>query len=186
MKKLIVAIVATMSLAGCSAQVASSDDQTVPVTVSSVVVTTTPPTVEPSTTTSEVTTTVRTPPTIDELAALAVSLAVPGQVGTSERGYCTQYEPIIELLSPEGGWDVRSMSHLMWKESRCDPTARSRTRDSGLLQINDMWIDEFTAQWGHTPDFNDPITNIKAAAVLCSESRRANRACERPWGGAGL
>jgi len=186
MKKLIVAIVAIMSLAGCSAQVASSDDQTVPVTVSSVVATTAPTTVASSTTTPEVATTATAPPTVDELATQAVSLAVPGQAGTSELGYCTQYEPIIELLGPEGGWDVRSMSRIMWKESRCDPTARSRTRDSGLLQINDMWIDEFTAQWGHTPDFNDPITNIKAAAVLCNESRRANRACERPWGGAGL
>lgn len=117
---------------------------------------------------------------IEELAYSAI----PGPAGSEVVGRCTQYEPLLAALQPPGGWDVVRFSKIMWKESRCKPDARSRTRDSGLLQINDIHIASLTAQFGSFDPF-DPIDNIKAAAVLCEESRKANRACERPWGGTG-
>lgn len=114
--------------------------------------------------------------------SLLIVDAAPGQYGSAEWGRCTQYEPLIEALAPEGGWDVDRFSKIMWRESRCDPTARSTTKDSGLLQINDRWIEPLAAQFGVFDPY-DPVDNIRAAAVLCTESRRANRPCERPWGG---
>lgn len=117
---------------------------------------------------------------IEELAFTAI----PGPAGSEVVGRCTQYEPLLAALQPAGGWDVERFSKIMWRESRCVPTARSVTRDSGLLQINDRWSEPLTAMWGSFDPY-DPIQNIKAAAVLCQESRKANRACERPWGGTG-
>lgn len=124
------------------------------------------------------------PPVVEEVfdPYLLLVGVEPGQYGSDKWGRCTQYEPLLEALAPEGGWSVDVFSRLMWRESRCDPTARSRTRDSGLLQINDRHLASLGAQWGTEVDPYDPVMNIRAAAVLCDESREAGRACGRPWG----
>lgn len=108
-----------------------------------------------------------------------------GQYGTAEAGRCTQWEPLIEALAPESGWRVKTMSQLMWKESRCDPLARSVTKDSGLLQINDRWLEPLTAEFGFVVDdvsIMHPVINIQAAAALCREWRKADMPCTGPWG----
>ena len=40
------------------------------------------------------------------------------------------------------------MSAIMARESNCDPTARSATHDSGLLQINDINLTWLSTQMG--------------------------------------
>lgn len=106
---------------------------------------------------------------------------VAGPAGSELVGRCTQYEPLLTDLAPAGGWDVARMSRIMWRESRCNPDVRSRTRDSGLLQINDInlrflrtalgeWVDRYTLL--------DPVQNIRAAAALFVHWHGY-----RPWGG---
>lgn len=103
-------------------------------------------------------------------------------------GRCTQWEPMLTELAPTGGWDVARMSRYAHRESRCIPNLRSRTSDSGLLQINDInhrylrgalgeWVDRWTLM--------DPRQNIRAAAALCTYWLRAGRSCYAAWGGTG-
>jgi soluble lytic murein transglycosylase-like protein len=70
---------------------------------------------------------------------------------------------------------------IMWCESRNDPQARSKTRDSGLMQINDIWlgrIDGFTRATRF-----DVEANVRAAAfVHARQGWRAWRTCARKVG----
>lgn len=111
---------------------------------------------------------------------------IPGETGTTIEGRCTQFEPLLAELAPVGGWDVDKMSRYMWRESRCWPGVRSRTSDSGLLQINDVnhrflrtalgeWVDRYTLL--------DPGQNVRAAAALCTYWARTGAGCYTPWGG---
>jgi len=110
----------------------------------------------------------------------------PGEDGTTVTGRCTQWEPLLAELAPAGGWDVGRMSRYMWRESRCWPGVRSRTSDSGLLQVNDVnhrhlrtalgeWVDRYTLL--------DARQNIRASAALCAYWRSAVGNCYAPWGG---
>jgi hypothetical protein len=104
----------------------------------------------PSTTTTVVEVGLPPVPTMPEAIDyyLLIAGVTPGQYGSAEWGRCTQYEPLLEAIQPPDGWDVARFSKIMWRESRCDPTARSVTKDSGLLQINDRWAEPLTAMWG--------------------------------------
>ena len=175
--RLLYAIVG-LALTGCSVSAQADEPTMKPMELSelpAVVSTTMPPT-----TTTEIVEVADPPVPTTTLPVPDPSLW--NQYGSAEWGRCTQWEPLLAALTPAGGWNVDIMSKIMWRESRCDPTARSKTHDSGLLQINDMHLQSLTAMWGDI-DIYDPTTNIRAAAVLCEESRRANRACTRPWGG---
>ena len=97
---------------------------------------------------------------------------------------CPQYEPSIAAYAPRGGWDVYRMSHYARRESNCTAVIRSTTKDSGLLQINDVnlpWLSRHfgfrvTQQW-----LMNPTNNIRAAAALCTFWRKAGRSCYAPW-----
>jgi hypothetical protein len=117
-------------------------------------------------------------------SASADALPTPGMGGTSIPGRCTQYEPVLAKLAPPGGWDVTLMSTFMWRESKCDPTVRSATFDTGLLQINDVnhvhlraVLGEWVGRWSLT----DPTQNIRAAAALCSYWQGRGQSCYWPW-----
>ena len=102
---------------------------------------------------------------------------------TSTKGRCTQFEPLLAELAPAGGWDVARMSRLMHRESRCQPGVRSRTRDSGLLQINDINHRFLRGRLGEHVDrwtLQNPRQNIRAAAALC-EFWRHRGGCYLPW-----
>jgi soluble lytic murein transglycosylase-like protein len=76
------------------------------------------------------------------------------------------------------------MSRYMWRESRCTPNVRSRTRDSGLLQINDVnlpWLSSKLHRRITPTALMDPTTNVQAAARLCEYGRRAWGNCYQPW-----
>lgn len=110
----------------------------------------------------------------------------PGEPGTTITGRCTQWEPTLTELAPPQGWDVVRMSKIMWRESRCWPGVRSRTSDSGLLQVNQVNHAYLTTTLGTTIDrytLLDPTLNIKAAAALCTYWRNAVGNCYTPWGG---
>lgn len=116
-------------------------------------------------------------------ALLLGSLTHAGQADAAA-GRCTSYEPLLAELAPKRGWDVNRMSRYMFRESRCTPHVRSRTRDTGLLQINDINLQYLTRKMGRTITIDalrDPATNIQAAALLCTFWRQAGRSCYQPW-----
>jgi len=91
---------------------------------------------------------------------------------TAVDGVCVGAIPLLEWYSP--GWSSWQMAGIMYRESRCDPTAlypnRSSSSATGLLQLLSRthcpWIStEFgvncTTQW-----LQDPHNNLMAAAVL--------------------
>jgi hypothetical protein len=94
------------------------------------------------------------------------------------------YERALTRHSP--GWDVNRMSQYMYRESRCLPYVRSTTRDSGLLQINDVnhtYLRTALNQWVDAETLKRPKQNIRAAAALCVYWIRAGKGCYHPWGG---
>ena len=99
-------------------------------------------------------------------------------------GRCQQYETLLATYAPKGGWSISRMSGYMWRESRCQPEVRSRTRDTGLLQINDINLKYLTQKMGRpitAQALRDPATNVQAAAHLCVFARRAWGNCYAPW-----
>lgn len=99
-------------------------------------------------------------------------------------GRCVRYEPMLEQIQPDTGWDVEKMSRIMWRESRCTTNIRSTTSDTGLLQINDVnhpWLSErwnTTVGWGL---LTIPQLNVLAAAALCDYWKEATGDCYQPW-----
>lgn len=82
-----------------------------------------------------------TAPAVDvseEVSAAAVSPAIP----SSDEKRCPMYEPLFRTHGLE---PVETFSYIAWRESRCDPSAHNKTRNSngsqdyGLLQINSTW-----------------------------------------------
>lgn len=117
------------------------------------------------------------------LALLAGSVMHTGHADGAA-GRCRDFEQLLVAHAPKRGWDINRMSRYMWRESRCTPNVRSRTRDTGLLQINDINLQYLTRKMGRpiTIDaLKDPATNVQAAALLCSFWRGAGRSCYQPW-----
>ena len=82
----------------------------------------------------------------------------------SSNGRCVGMEWALEYFSP--GWDVARMSRIMYRESRCQPTA-SNSCCSGLLQMHRMHIPRMgLCGVDDRADLYDPLKNICAAAVL--------------------
>lgn len=81
--------------------------------------------------------------------------------------------PYVRMAS-EAGWAPQHLSKvraLMWRESRCTPTVRSRTRDTGLMQINDIVLRDHrfrkafpaVTSW---EQLRDPMLNLRVARWL--------------------
>ena len=116
-------------------------------------------------------------------ATLDTPVPAPPAVAPVE-GRCTQYEALIDQYAPAGGWDTLWMSAFMWRESRCNPAMRSRTSDTGLLQINDINLPYLRNALGEQVDrwtLTDPTQNVRAAAALCEFWVSAGRSCYRAW-----
>jgi hypothetical protein len=108
---------------------------------------------------------------------------IPGPAGTVA-GRCAQWEALLVMFAPPQGWDAGRMSRYMWRESRCFPTKRSRTSDSGLLQVNDVnlrYLRTALGEWVDRYTLLDPVQNVRAAAALCTYWQRAGRSCYRAW-----
>lgn len=107
-------------------------------------------------------------------------------------------------LAQDMGWhadDMPTLDHVMWKESRCDPTQHNTTlnrdgsTDIGLTQINDRsWC--LPTRWypnGYLQTLGiltkvgcgelfDPATNLKAAKAIHDYSQETNGNGFKPWG----
>ena len=134
-------------------------------------------TVDHPTTTAPATTTTTAP-------TAPARLVIPGPDGTEVAGRCTQYEDLLMIHAPAIGWDVLRMSRLAWRESNCWAEIRSRTSDSGLLQINDITLSFLNDALGEQVDaftLMDPVQNVRAAAALCTFWARNGSSCYQPW-----
>jgi len=98
---------------------------------------------------------------------------------TVETRTCPQYEALLEAYNP--GWDVNRMSRIMWRESNCQPHVRSRTKDTGLLQINDINHDYLTRRHIDVTNLTNPTVNVLAAAELYKYWQRATGNGYQPW-----
>ena len=123
-------------------------------------------------------------PVTTPVAAVTARVVVPGPDGTEVTGRCTQYEDLLMTHAPAIGWDVLRMSRLAWRESNCWAVIRSRTSDSGLLQINDISLTFLNDALGEQVDpftLMDPVQNVRAAAALCTFWARNGSSCYQPW-----
>lgn len=117
-------------------------------------------------------------------AIITSTLAVIPGTAEAANGRCTKYEQALRQHQPRGGWDVARMSRYAYRESRCLPHVRSTTRDTGLLQINDVNHSYLTRALGVRVTkvwLQNPTNNIRAAAALCSFWKRAGKGCYHPW-----
>lgn len=78
-------------------------------------------------------------------------------------GHCVGFEDLLAQYSP--GWDVRRMSGIMYRESRCTPDA-SNSCCSGLLQIHRMHLPIEVCDVWVRADYYDPVKNICAGAEI--------------------
>lgn len=166
------ALAALLLLVGCG-----SDSATEPSTTTT--------TVAQTTTTSSTTSTTSTTSTSTSTTT-TTTLPTPGEQSSEIRGRCTQYEGMLAQYAPTDGWDVEKMSHIMYRESRCNPESYSATRDSGLLQINRINWDDLSKHFGITvtkETLYDPKINIQSAALLCEVWEKNGYSCYQPWGG---
>jgi membrane-bound lytic murein transglycosylase MltF len=100
-------------------------------------------------------------------AVMAAVMSMCGPVDQAKPvNSCPQWETLLHVHNP--GWDVGRMSRIMWRESRCQPEVRSRTRDTGLLQINDVNHRFLSQRLGAVgvEELRDPDVNVRAAAEL--------------------
>lgn len=119
------------------------------------------------------------------IASVVLAVALTPAPADAATGRCPQWENILATYAPRGGWDVRRMSSIGWRESRCDARAVNRRGgDSGWLQIHPVSWPWLSASLGVTVNrawLLDPVNNVRAAARLCEFWRRAGRGCYQPW-----
>lgn len=97
---------------------------------------------------------------------------------------CQEWVP--EALNagwPENRQIIETLMSVMWRESRCDPAALSKTSDHGLLQVNEIHRAYVEQIWGVPFEvaMSDPAKNLHFAWLLYSE-READGLCGwQPW-----
>ena len=122
---------------------------------------------------------------VDRLAELAPSptTTIPPVVivDVSDDTKCQQWlQTALEAGWPNERKVLDRLGYVMWRESRCTPTADSGP-DHGLTQINQIhtkWITDLG--WTHE-QMKDPALNLRFAWLLYS-GREANGQCGwTPW-----
>lgn len=89
-------------------------------------------------------------------------------------------------LALEVGWPPEELENLldeMWSESRCQPNVVNQRNmaDHGLMQLNEVWRDEFEAQFGPWEQVTDPRLNL-AMALEIWRWHQDHRGCGwEPW-----
>ena len=78
-------------------------------------------------------------------------------------------------------WALPTVDYLVWRESRCTPTARSTTRDTGLLQINDVHLGWLADHGISQPALTNPETNLRAGWLLYLQAERMFGCGWQPW-----
>jgi hypothetical protein len=103
---------------------------------------------------------------------------------------CQEWLPLmLDVGWPTDTKILERALKIMWRESRCQPSADSGP-DHGLFQINRFWSstesnpENWLAFYGIAPDHDalfDPKTNIRAALALYIYSSERNGNGWHPW-----
>lgn len=110
-----------------------------------------------------------------DLAPANPKLKRPSRIRITATKSCPQFES----LAYDAGFpknQISIVSYLMWKESRCVPTAKNGKDPSGgsrgLLQINGSWTERLISHGviKGADDLFDPATNLKAGFYLWTYS----------------
>lgn len=115
-------------------------------------------------------------PTTTEPAPPATTLPPP-----PAGARCPQWWDLAQLA----GWTYADLEDaldlIMWRESRCRPDVRSRTSDSGLLQINDIHLPHLETL-GILPEMLfDPWWNLIAALEVAELAESYGWHRFQPW-----
>ena len=102
---------------------------------------------------------------------------------------CQEWFPLaVEVGWPNDPQVLQTLGRVMWKESRCQPDACSKSdsgrqcRDYGLTQGNWYAHHEWWAELGITPEqMFDPATNLRWAYLLYSELETKGSCGWQPW-----
>ena len=122
---------------------------------------------------------------VDRLAELAPipTTTIPPVVivDVSDDTKCQQWlQTAIEAGWPNERKILDRLGYVMWRESRCTPTADSGP-DHGLTQINQIHTKWITDLGWTLEDMKDPAKNLRFAWLLYS-GREANGQCGwTPW-----
>lgn len=122
------------------------------------------------------------------MKALAIAVAMMSTLMPTHcqgQTTCPEFEPMLEEYAPQAGWDINRMSHIMWRESRCNPEAyNAYGRASGLLQITPIgypYIRQELGEWVDRWTLTDPIQNVRASAVLYDYWVSHGHSGYQPW-----
>ena len=78
--------------------------------------------------------------------------------------------------------ELATVDEIIWRESRCQPDAISRTKDYGLMQINwAVWGDTINAHGFTHDDLLDPSVNIMWGFLIAHEAERIGWCTFQPW-----
>lgn len=136
------------------------------------------------------------------LAALTILLTIPQTATATDT-----YRPPADARCPQwhqtaidAGWpiiELRRLDHIMWRESRCQPTAHNphdpQSGSRGLVQINGFWCRTnryepnpagFLGALGvleHCNDLYDPAVNLEAARWIYTYQVFNGRCGWLPW-----
>lgn len=155
-----------------------------PDTAPNTVVVTKPPTIPPPT--LPATTTVAPTTTTTEPPIVVAEAAQPYR--------CAEWIPLaVEIGWPNDSEVLSMLGRVMFRESRCTPTARSKSSDTGLLQVNDYWCEpsrytDNPSGWlgdrmplGSCADLTDPTKNLQAGLLIWYYSETKNGNGWHPW-----
>lgn len=118
--------------------------------------------------------------------AAALALVAPATCGPDDATRtCPEYEALLVEHAPAAGWDTARMSSVMYRESRCNPSAYNRAgRASGLLQVTPIsypYLRQALGEWVDRWTLADPVQNVRASAALFDYWVSAGRSGYRPW-----
>ena len=128
----------------------------------------------PSSTTTTTTLPATTVPTTPPLLPIIYPPAPSGAL-------CPQWW----TLAQQAGWTYdqleAALDQIMWAESRCLPEVRSRTRDTGLTQINDIHLKMLAAAGISAEMLTDPLWNLVAARLVADQAESYGWKWTQPW-----
>lgn len=158
----------------------------------------------PSPDTAPNTVVVTKPPTTPAPTTVASTTTIPATTTTTEAPIvpaaidpnlpCQEWLPLaVEIGWPNDQETLSMLMRVMNRESRCTPTARSKSSDTGLLQLNDYWCEpsrytDNPSGWlgdrmplGSCADLTDPVKNLQAGLLIWYYSETKNGNGWHPW-----
>ena len=97
---------------------------------------------------------------------------------------CQEWVPAaLDAGWPENREIIETLMSVMWRESRCDPAALSKSSDHGLLQVNEIHRAYVEQIWGVPFEvaMADPYKNLHFAWLLYSEREAEGKCGWQPW-----